>query len=75
VSERPGASELLATPGAVLDRRALYDLGYQRRTVDWIFRTLPVLSPPGVRRTYVYSDDVRRLLAENTYTEERVRPT
>jgi hypothetical protein len=70
----PTAAELLATPGALLDRRALAELGLQRRSVDYLFRELPVVSLPGVRRTYVYADDVRRCLAEHTYTEERVRP-
>jgi hypothetical protein len=47
----------------------------QRRSIDYLFRELPVLSLPGVRRTYVRADDVRRCLDEHTYTEQRVRPT
>lgn len=75
MSDRPGASELLATPGALLDRRALAELGLQRRSIDYLFRELPVVSFPGVRRAYIRADDYRRCLEENTYTEERVRPT
>jgi hypothetical protein len=75
VTDRPSAAELLETPGALLDRRALIELGLQRRSIDFLFRELPVVSFPGVRRTYVRADDVRRCLEENTYTEARVRPT
>ncbi len=75
MSERPTAAELLATPGALLDRRALADLGLQRRSIDFIFRELPVVSFPGVRRVYVRSDDVRECLDAHTYTESGVRPT
>jgi hypothetical protein len=75
VSGRPAAAELLATPGGLLDRRALAELGLQRRTVDWIFHELDVVSFPGVRRVYVRADDVRRCLDEHTYTKHQVRPT
>jgi hypothetical protein len=74
VSGRPSAGELLATPGALLDRAALYELGLQRRSVEYIFSQLDVVAFPGVRRTYVRSDDVRRLLAECTYGKDQVRP-
>lgn len=72
---RPTAAELLATPGGLLDRRALADLGLQRRSIDWLFRELDVVSFPGVRRTYVRADDVRRVLDEHTYAKQQVRPT
>lgn len=74
MSERPSAAELLETPGALLDRRALAELGLQRRSIDYLFRELPVVSFPGVRRTYIRADDYRRCLDEHTYTEARVRP-
>jgi hypothetical protein len=71
---RRSASELLETQGAVLDRRAVEELGFQRRSVDHIFQVLPVISLPGVRRAYIRADDFRRFLDENTYRGDRVRP-
>jgi hypothetical protein len=73
---RRPAHELLDTPGALLDRRALAELGLQRRSIDKVFRELPVVAFPGVRRTYVRADDVRRFLNENTFLgDELIRPT
>jgi hypothetical protein len=75
MNRRP-AHELLGTPGALLDRRALAELGLQRRSIDKVFRELPVVALPGVRRAYVRADDVRRFLNENTFLgDERIRPT
>jgi hypothetical protein len=74
MSDRPSAAELLATEGAFLDRRDLGELGLQRRSVDYVFARLDVVAFPGVRRTYVRSDDVRRLLAECTFGKDEVRP-
>jgi integrase len=48
MSRRP-AHELLETQGGLLDRRALAELGLQRRSIDTIFRDLPVVSLAGVR--------------------------
>jgi hypothetical protein len=73
VTSRRPAHELLATPGALLDRRALGELGLQRRSIDKVFRDLPVVALPGVRRSYVRSDDLRRYLEEHTFAEDRVR--
>jgi hypothetical protein len=75
VSARPSAAELLDRPGALLDRRALAELGLQRRSIDYLFRELPVVSFPGVRRAYIRVEDYRRCLDENTYRDDRVRPT
>jgi hypothetical protein len=74
VSRRP-AHELLETPGGLLDRRALAELGLQRRSIDTVFRELPVVALPGVRRVYVRANDVRRYLDEHTFADERIRPT
>jgi hypothetical protein len=71
---RPTAHELLATPGALLDRRALSELGLQRRTIDHIFTVLDVVSYPGVRRVYVRAEDYLRHQAEHTYGKNQVRP-
>lgn len=69
------ASELLATPGAVLDRQHLAELGWQRRSIDWFFRELAVVSPPGVRRVYIKVEDYLRAVDEHTYTKNQVRPS
>jgi hypothetical protein len=75
VTGPPSAAELLATPGALLDRRALAELGLQRRSIDYVFAQLDVLAFPGVRRVYVRSDDVRQLLDQFTFGKDQVRPT
>jgi hypothetical protein len=69
------ASDRLATPGALLDRQHLLALGLARRSVDVVFRDLPVFAQAGVRRVYVSSDDLREYLAEHTYDgRTKVRP-
>jgi hypothetical protein len=41
-----------------------------------IFRTLPVVALPDVRRVYVRSDDLRAYLDEHTYDgRTKIRPT
>jgi hypothetical protein len=47
VSERPSAAELLKTPGALLSRTDLRELGLERRAVDAVFRALPTVHLPG----------------------------
>jgi hypothetical protein len=76
VTGRLEVSELLEREGALLDRRALAELGLQRASIDHVFRVLPVVSFPGVRRVYVRAEDFRRYVDEHTYVDdERVRPT
>ena len=76
VTGSPSAAELLETTGALLDRRALAEFGLARRLVDVIFRTLPVVALPDVRRVYVRSDDLRAYLDEHTYDgRTKIRPT
>jgi hypothetical protein len=73
---RRDATDLLATEGALLDRRAVAELGLARRSIDVIFRTLPVVALPDVRRVYVRSDDLRAYLDEHTYDgRTKIRPT
>ena len=71
---RPPASELLQTPGALLDRSDLAALGFKRRAADALFRILPVIKLPGYTRTMVRADDVRDLLNRSEYRDDRVRP-
>ena len=69
------ATELLETPGALLTRNHLRELGLERRAVDAVFRALPVVALPGYNRPFVKAEDYRRLVDENTYAGDRVRPT
>ena len=67
-------SERLGTPGAVLSRTDLRELGYERRAVDAIFRACPVVCLPGYSRPLIRVDDFTSFLADHTYDETRVRP-
>jgi hypothetical protein len=72
---RPTATELLETPGALLSRTHLRELGLERRAVDAVFRSLPVVALPGYSRPLIRADDYRAFLAEHTFAGDRVRPT
>jgi hypothetical protein len=76
--ERPPASVLLKTPGAMLYRTDLRDLGLERRAVDAVFRNCPVIVLPGYDRPMVQAEAYLALLAGSTYCDrcgDRVRPT
>jgi hypothetical protein len=75
VSTRPSAADLLERPGAVLSRRDLRELGWERRAVDAIFRDLDVVFLPGYSRGHVRVEDYLALLERSTYRGDRVRPT
>jgi hypothetical protein len=64
---RRPAAELLRTEGALMDRQHLAELGLQRRSIDHIFRVLPVVALPGVRRVYIKSDDYRHYIDACTF--------
>jgi hypothetical protein len=70
---RPSAGDLLDTPGALLSRSDLRELGLERRAVDAVFRALDIVVLPGYSRPMVRADDYRRLLDECTYRGDRVR--
>jgi hypothetical protein len=72
---RPSAAERVATPGAVMSRTDFRELGYERRAIDVIFRALPVVVLPGYSRPLVRAEDYLKLIAENTYADDRVRPS
>lgn len=74
MSNRPCAAQLLETPGGVLSRSDLRELGWERRAVDAIFRELPVVFLPGYSRGHVRSEDYLQLLEQSTYRGDRVRP-
>jgi hypothetical protein len=75
MSSRRPATELLETPGALLSRTHLRELGLERRAVDAVFRALPVVALPGYSRPLVRAEDYRRLLEEHTFNGDRVRPS
>jgi hypothetical protein len=74
VRNRPSASDLLATPGALLSRSHLRELGLERRAVDAVFRALDVVVLPGYSRPMVAVADYLELVARSTYGDDRVRP-
>jgi hypothetical protein len=75
VSERPSAAELLKTPGALLSRTDLRELGLERRAVDAVFRALPTVHLPGYTRPLIRAEDYLELIAERTYDgRTSVRP-
>lgn len=74
VRHHPEAKELLETPGALLTRTHLRELGLERRAIDAVFRKLPVVSLPGYSRPMIYVEQYLELIRENTYRDDRVRP-
>jgi hypothetical protein len=69
------ATELLETPGALLTRTHLRELGLERRAVDAVFRALPVVALPGYSRPMIRAQDYLQLAEEYTYRDDRVRPS
>lgn len=75
MSSTPTAARLLDTPGALLTRTHLRELGLTRTMVDAVFRALDVVVFPGSRRPAVKREDYLRLVEASTYRDDRVRPT
>jgi hypothetical protein len=71
---RPTAAELLRTPGALLTRSHLRELGLERRAIDAVFRALPVVELPGYSRPLIKAEDYLALIERSTYRGDRVRP-
>jgi hypothetical protein len=74
VSDKPTAAELLETPGALLTRSHLRELGLGRNAIDAVFRALPVVALPGYSRPMIRAADYLELVDEHTYRDDRVRP-
>ena len=68
------AAELLATPGALLNRTHLRELGLERRAVDAVFRALPVVALPGYSRPLIRAEQYLELVEHHTFRGDRVRP-
>ncbi len=71
---RPAPEQLLRTPGALLTRSHLRELGLERRAIDAVFRTLPVVAFPGYSRPMVRAEQFLDLVEQSTYRDDRVRP-
>lgn len=70
---RPSSNELLATPGALLTRTDLRELGLERRAVDAVFRALPVVWLPGYARPMIRAADYLELVETSLYRDDSVR--
>ena len=71
---RTTAAERLANPEAILTRTDLRELGWERRAVDAILRSCPVVILPGYSRPMIRVADYLAFLDANTYRDDRVRP-
>ncbi len=58
--------ELLRTPGALLNRYHLRELGLERRAVDAVFRALPVVALPGYSRPVIRAEQYLELVERCT---------
>jgi hypothetical protein len=72
-SRRPSPANLLATPGALLTRSHLRELGLERRAIDAVFRRLPVVALPGYSRPMIRAEHYLELMEQHTYRDDRVR--
>jgi hypothetical protein len=53
-------------------KRLASELGVTRAAAEAIMRRLPVVSIEGLRKTYVRREDVRRYLAQRTFSKDQV---
>jgi hypothetical protein len=74
VTVRVSAAERLAVPEAFLSRGDLAELGLERRAVDAVFRSCPVVAIPGYSRPLILVRDYLEWREEHTYPGDRVRP-
>jgi hypothetical protein len=68
----PPAAQLLDTPGAMLTRSHLRELGLERRAVDAVFRACPNIILPGYSRPLIRAEDYAALLEGCTDRGDRV---
>jgi hypothetical protein len=61
------AAERLSNPEAVLSRTDLRELGYERRAVDAVFRSCPVVVLPGYSRPLIRVVDYIAFLERCTH--------
>jgi hypothetical protein len=75
VSERETVEQLLQRPHALLTRSHLGQLGLERRAIDSVFRTLPLIRLPGYSRPLVRAADFLELVERETYGNDVVHPS
>jgi hypothetical protein len=75
VTNRPDAADLLGTPGALLTRSHLRELGLGRAAIDAVFQQLPVVVFAGSSRPHIRREDYLRLVESSTFDDGRVRLT
>ena len=75
VAGRRSPTHLLDTPGALLTRTDLRELGLERRAIDAVFRRLPVVALPGYARPMIRAEHYLELVEQHTYRDDRVRPS
>ena len=73
MSDRPTAAELLETPGAVLTRSHLGQLGDGRAAIDRIFKKLDVIAFAPKTTPHVRVEDFLKLVQDHTFGPDRVR--
>ena len=74
IGRRPAAESLLETPGALLTRSDLRELGLERRAIDAVFRRLPIVALPGYTRPMIHAREYLELIDQHTYRDDCVRP-
>lgn len=74
IGRRPAAENLLETPGALLTRSDLRELGLERRAIDAVFRKLPIVALPGYSRPMIHAEEYLELIDAHTYRDDCVRP-
>lgn len=74
MNRRASAADRLRNPEAFLSRGDLAELGLERRAVDAVFRSCPVVSIPGYSRPLILVRDYLEWREEHTYDGRRVRP-
>jgi len=73
VKDGPSAADLLETPGALLTRTHLRELGLGRSAIDAVFRSCEVVVFPGSSRPHVRREDYLALVEASSYDDDRVR--
>lgn len=74
MTERSSPAERLAIADAFLSRGDLAELGLERRAIDAVFRSCPVVGIPGYSRPLILVRDFLAWREEHTYNGDRVRP-
>jgi hypothetical protein len=70
----PSAAEVVDRPGALLTSSHLVELGLARRAVEAVFRSVPIVYPPGYRRPMIRAEDYRALVESSLYRGDRIGP-